>query len=239
MGTKSPKGLYINLGEMYDKSMKDNLPLLSQFNRELACLYPFDYNKSCYNSEDFKFFKNRYSLTLGIRLVGVKIDYPTRLVFRTPVLYDISCMVPLFEPGFFIPRGPSVTPSPIVCIVLGTTDPICRGKILDEVISCNPMYIILTGAKFGENYNSTTTLMTRYLLKRLIDNKKIIKSHLFKKPDCILDCLEMQELLQVNDHTETRIACCQDDITSIQKAVRVWRRLGIVKKKISYYCPFY
>jgi hypothetical protein len=244
INSKSPRNFYINLGEIYDKDVKDNLSILSEFNRYLRYLYPFRYSISenkCYNSEDFKTFKSKYSLTVGYKLVG-EIPSENVIVFRTPILYDITCMIPVFEKVLIQPlSSPELSlssPEMSVYIVIPTLDPICRGKILDEVISNNPKYIILTGSVSGSNSSSTITLMTRYLSRRKIPMDIIIKSKGDKKPTCILDCLALIDIMDLNT-LNIVVACSCSDITDLQKAVRVWRRLKVINKRISYYCPFY
>jgi hypothetical protein len=239
---KTPHNLYINLGEIYDKCIKEDIYTLSEFYRDLNYLYPFEYllkTGKCFNSEDFTYFKHKYSLTLTIKLIGKKPD-PTchKLIFRTPILYDISCMVPLFIPSKYIPINPVLSTN-MVSIVLSTIDPISRGKILDNILIYNPKYILLTGEKIGDNYNSTITLMTRYLLKKLFPIKNIVKTTLYKKPHCIIDCLSLLDLLDIDIDTEIRIACSQNDIITVSEFVRISRKLGLINKKISFFCPYY
>jgi hypothetical protein len=236
----SPNNFYINLGEMYDKDFNKDVTLLSQFNRELRYLYPFTYsveNKKCYNSEDFKTFKSKYRLTVGYRLVG-KIQSKEIIIFRTPILYDLTCMVPLFNKICYEKIIYNPAHSRTIYIVVPTNDPICRGKILDEVISGNPKYIILTGSVSGDNNISTITLMTRYLRRRGVPGDIIIRCNSDKRPTCILDCLEIINIMNLNE-LDIAVACSCSDITLLQKAVRTWRRLKVINKRISYYCPYY
>lgn len=238
VNTKTPHNFYINLGEIYDKDVKDNASLLSEFNRDLRYLYPFRYSvtkNKCYNSEDFKTFKSKYRLTIGYKLVG-KIPPENIIIFRTPILYDLTCMIPVFEKVSVQKNFNSSESS--VYIVIPTLDPICRGKILDEVISNNPKYIILTGSVSGTNNTSTITLMTRYLRRCKTPMDIIIKSNGDKKPNCILDCLALIDIMGLNT-LDVIIACSCSDITVLQKSVRMWRRLKVINRRISYFCPYY
>ena len=237
--SKCPSNFYINLGEIYDKDFNKDLTLLSQFNRDLRYLYPFTYSvetKKCYNSEDFKTFKSKYRLTVGYRLVG---KIPSKeIIFRTPILYDLTCMVPLFNKISYEKIIYNPSQSTTVYIVIPTNDPICRGKILDEVIISNPKYIILTGSVSGDNDISTISLMTRYLLKRGVPRNIINRCNSDKKPTCILECLAIIDIMNLNE-LDVAVACSCSDITLLQKAVRTWRRLKVINKRISYYCPYY
>jgi hypothetical protein len=257
---KSPFSLYINLGEIYDKEIKDDISLLSQFNRDLKYLYPFKYslkNNKFYNSEDFKAFRTKYHLTTSARLATARLATASladarsasesskqdisdtgEVVFRTPVLYDLTCMVPVFEKIKLEKITYNQLLSDTVFIVVPTLDPICRGKILDEVIANNPKYIILTGSISGENKTSTITLMTRYLRKRGVPTDIILRCDSDKRPTCILDCLALIDIMELNS-LQVSVACSCLDITLLQKSVRAWRRLGVVNKRISYYCPYY
>ena len=81
--------------------------------------------------------------------------------------------------------------------------------------------------------------MTRYLLKNLFPMKNIVKTTLYKKPHCIIDCLSLLDLLDIDLDTEIRIACSQNDIITVSEFVRVSRKLGLINKKISFFCPYY
>jgi hypothetical protein len=236
---KTPSNCYINLGEMYDKVMKTDSILLSQFNRELRFLYPFRYvvsKNACYNMEDFNVFKDKYRLTIGIRLFG-KIPEKDTITFRTPVLYDVTCMVPLILPHLITPV-PVYIPDKKVCIVLPHLNPLIRGCILDEVVRNRPETIVLVGQSRGKNKDSTATLMTRYLRRLGVPMKCIIKSPIDKKPECILDALALLEMMDVPDNYSVVVACSTEDITLMQKSIRFWRKKGLITKRISYYCPY-
>jgi hypothetical protein len=233
---KSPKNFYINLGEIYDKKIQEDITILSQFHRETAYLYPFRYKDTCYNIEDFNVFRKRYGLTIRHRLVG-NIPKEKVITFRSPVLYDISCMVPLFRNTKSIPK--KYYPISKACIVLPTLNPIIRGHILNEVIINRPEFIVLAGKRDGKNHDSTATLMTRYLRKRGVPMKNIFKIQIDKKPECILDALELLEMINIPMECPIVVACSHEDINIVQRTVRKWRRKGVIDKKISYYCSFY
>jgi hypothetical protein len=123
IGSFAPKkstGIYISLGEIYDEKVKSNLHLLEELHRSLKFLYPFRIKKTpgdikLYNEEDFYYFRQKFKLTCSAYLHNYKKSnslFDTEketysnakdesedlyIVFRTPCLYDVTCMEPLFE----------------------------------------------------------------------------------------------------------------------------------------------
>ena len=238
--TKTPFDFYLNLGEIYDSSVKNDISKLSELNRDLKYLYPFRFiNGKCDNVEDFNIFKDKYKLTLSTKIFRKETENENNdVIFRTPILYDISCMVPLFEKSIIKINSEYIS-NPIICIVLHNIDPISRGKILEEVISNKPRYIILTGDVNGSNTNSTAGLMYRYIRKNKVPLENIFKLPIGKKPDCILEAIALLDVLNIPENYKIVIACSQEDIGVTQNVVRFWRRKKIINKNISYYCPYY
>lgn len=80
--------------------------------------------------------------------------------------------------------------------------------------------------------------MTRYLRKKAVPTDIILRCDSDKRPTCILDSLALVDIMALND-SQIVVACSCSDISLLQKSVRAWRRLGVINKRISYYCPYY
>jgi len=213
----SPNNGYINLGEIYDKNC------LQELHRDLVYFYPFRYNSEkniCYNIEDFFSLKRRHPITQRIFLV--KISYQKKiLIFRSPVLYDITCMVPVFDSPH-IPKSISVEPLYDFCIVIPHLDPIVRGKSL-EIACTSSKNIVLMGGKLGKNLDTLASLFERYLRYMQYPSEKIIKTF----------CEDISEVFQLLTETEvisTEMLCCitcnSDVVNTIQKYIKTCRRFS-------------
>lgn len=230
----NPNNLYLILGEFYDKK---NISILSEFYRDLQYLYPFRFSvreNICYNTEDISCLQKKYHLTVKYRLIGSTTK--NILTLRTPILYDISCMVPLFPQ-----KKPKISykqKNDTVCIVLPYSNPIHRGKLLEEVVNYGSMTFAVVGDIYGENRDSTATLATRYLLTRSVPPDRILKINESRKPECILEAIEIVNMSSVDTDYDIVIACRHDNIQEISKTIRYWRRKDILDRKVSYLCPF-
>jgi hypothetical protein len=237
IGQKTPQDLYLNLGEIYDKNIKSDIFTLSQFNRDLRYLYPFRYsqkNNRCSNSEDFICLQKKYGLTVRLQLVG---ESDRKIItFRSPVLYDITCMVPLFVQDncktFYKQKND------LICIVLPYQDPISRGKLLEECVKYGPSSFVLIGDTYGENGDSTATLMCRYLLSCNVPANRILKIHQDNIPECILEALEIVDFTEGDSEYDLVIACRHENIQKIARTIRWWRKNNIIGKRVTYICPF-
>jgi len=235
---KTPYQLYLILGELYDKNIREDITILSQFYRDLQYLYPFRYSQkenSCYNAEDIICLQKKYGLTVKIQLVG---ETEQKIVtFRSPVLYDISCMVPLFEK-----RGKKMLykqKNDIICIVIPYLNPVYRGKLLEEAVKYGPSTFVLIGDTYGKNKDSTATLMARYLLSCQVPSDRILKIRDDKKPECILEAIEIINMTEPDPDYQLIIACRHENIQEISRTIRIWRKQGIIEdRKITYLCPF-
>ena len=225
---------YIILGEIYDKDIADNFDILSEFNDDLDFLYPFKVKKNdgkikVYNEQDFSYFRKKYKLTTKVTLHNYKKKdaEDQRLVFRTPCLYDISCMERLFEQKlhlYHLSEQPSTHCR--VFIVLPSDDPVIRGQIIKgciDVAKNHKILFLLVGDKYGLNKETTSTLMKRYLLSSGIQSEIINKSIYGKFPDSILESLEILPfMLDIQQHLthDIFIACPSSQICKIMSFTR-------------------
>ena len=196
-------------------------------------------NIKLYNEEDFSYFRQKFKLTPATYLHNYKTSYisydskanenktyygaedeedeeedeedkkSTYIVFRTPCLYDITCMEPLFTKSKRVIHriSPSLQTKIRVFIVMPYNNPIIRGEILDACISLlhdNNYLFLLIGDQFGKNKTSTSTLMKRYLLSSGIPSNNISKSLYDHYPDSIIEAFDILPfLLDVGVSIET------------------------------------
>ena len=120
---------YLNLGEIYDSEFKTE-KILSEFNYNLTFLYPFKFypkKNLISNLEDISFFQNKYKLTKNIYLCGKKIN-KKKIIFRTPILYDLNNMKKIKLDNQKIPQFLEIKEK--IIIVIPFLDPIGRGILL-------------------------------------------------------------------------------------------------------------
>jgi hypothetical protein len=231
---------YIILGEIYDKDIVNNLDVLTEFNNDLRFLYPFKAKKKgdkikIYNEEDFVFFRKKYKLTSNVILHNYSKSEKIRLVFRTPCLFDISCLERLFKNEISLYKQPEISlVYKRVFIVLPNNNPVIRGKQLNECIysskECNSLFIVV-GDKHGLNRDTTSTLMKRYLLSLGVYSNNINKSIKDKFPESILESLELIKFIS----KDIIFISCQS--CNIQKIMSFIRDSKIPKDvKIQFIC---
>jgi hypothetical protein len=237
---QTPHQLYLIIGELYDKNIKENISTLSKFNRDLQYLYPFRFSQeenSCYNEEDIYCLQKKYGLTSKLRLVGESKN--KIITFRSPVLYDISCMVPLFEKSTSTNKIIYEQKNDVICIVIPYLNPVNRGKLLEDVLKYGPGTFVLVGDTYGKNKDSTATLMSRYLLSCQVPSDRIIKIRDDKIPECILESIEIINMTSPDPDYELLIACRHKNIQEINKTIRIWKNQGVIEDlKITYMCPY-
>ena len=229
---KTPEKLFIILGEFYDTKTQLSL---SDCKRDLQYLYPFRYSqrkKCCYNQLDFSYFQKKYKLTVKPQLVGV--SEKSVITFRTPILYDITCMVPLFLNSSS--RLPTYSQkSDDVCIVILSGNPVERGELLNELLEYGPSLFILVGDFQVTNSDSNSTLATRYLLKCKVPIHKIAKIGNGVIPDCIIESLDVANMMGTTTADYNLIvACNNDNIQQIGKFLRMWKKRSGIAKRIRY-----
>lgn len=230
---KFPDQSYINLGEIYDRKLRENKIELCRFNKELSYLYPFRCTLGdsivCHNIEDIVYFQKKYRLTVRIRTQGT---FSSRTVtFRSPVLYDITNMRPIFR-AKRKPKCENISKNTKVCVVLPYKDPVLRGKILDACLElgANNKFILL-GDKQGKNLDSTSTLMSRYLLTRSVESSRLIKSCQDQLPDCILETIAIIDMMGIEDYI-LAIGVSSEDINDLSTVVRTWRKGGVLDENM-------
>jgi hypothetical protein len=228
--SKYPFEKYIVLGEIYDKDIINNIGILREFNYNLQFLYPFKVKKTgdkikVYNEQDFSYFRKKYKLTETITLKNYKEC--EKIVFRTPCLYDISCMEKLLPNCFNLYKYPEKKSSHCrVFIVLPCDNPITRGNILKECLLMgknNGVIFLLVGNKYGLNNDTTSTLMKRYLLRSGVESNDITKSVFDKFPDLIKESLDILPLiLGTNNYLshDIFISCESSIINKVMSFVR-------------------
>ena len=230
---KNPHNLYLIIGEFYTEY---DISILSEFYRDLDYLYPFRFSVSenvCYNAKDISCLQEKYNMTVKPQLIG-KTESKI-LTLRTPILYDISCMVPLFPDKNH--RYVYKQKTDLVCVVLPYTDPIHRGKLLEKVIDYGPGFFLLVGGIEKSNKDSIATLASRFLLSRNIPKERILKIGEGKVPDCILESIEVFNMTTAEDY-DVVIACRYNNIKNVATSIRLWRKAGIIDKNIRYICPY-
>ena len=235
----SSSHVYLNLGEIYDKEIRTNFDILMSLHNQLKYLYPFKIKKidndiTIYNDEDFKYFRRQYKLTTRVHLYNYKPkssdenDNKTeRIVFKSPRLYNISCMKPLFS--HHIPsmlQKNKISPDYRVFIVSPYDNPVMRGMIIDSCIATmnkkTPVFI-LVGDRYGKNKESTSTLMKRYLLSTGICSEQITKILCDKFPDFLSESLELLPLILNIGHYISHdifVACKSTDMRKIMSYFR-------------------
>lgn len=226
--------IYLIIGEIYDKDILNNLQTLEDFNKNLQYMYPFKLKRNgdvvkIYNNDDIVHLRRKYKLTSTIFLHNYKKhneDREEKIVFRTPRLYDISCMEPLFPVECFLPKQIDTSTHCRIFIVLPYPDPVLRGKILKQCIYTtkdhHPLFI-LTGDQHGRNKETTSTLMKRYLLSSGVSPDNISKSICDTFPNSIIESLNILPfLLDINlfiTH-DLFIACSSYDIYKVMSFFR-------------------
>ena len=228
---------YIKLGEIYDKKIK-NKKSLFEFHNNLRYLYPFKASKNgdkvtIHNVEDFTVFRLRYKLTFQTSLFNYTSDSDSDyesdevIKFKSPCLYDLSCMTPLFKEKVkktLIPSNDSDHCR--VFIVTPYNNPIIRGRILDSCISLikNHNYLfILIGDRYGNNKESSSNLMSRYLSSRGSNKDNIFKNDFDQFPDSIVEsAVFLSVIINTIRHItfDVFFACSSMDIHKVMCFVR-------------------
>lgn len=227
---------YLILGELYSNDVKGDNVRMSEFFRDLNYLYPFRFSTKrnyCYNIEDIIYLQKKYSLTVNLTLVGN--SEKDIIIFHPPILYDIDCNASIFSRVFYTY---TYTPkNDHACIVFPYSDPVTRGKLLEEVIHYGPSYFVVIGDSYRNNKDSTACLMKRFLLSRKVSEKCIIKLRQKNNTESILDAVALLQTY-LNTPFDIVIACGNEHIRNIAKTVRIWKRRNILhqKRKVYYLC---
>ena len=213
------KKKFLIIGEIYDENVTQDLNILLELHSNLRYLYPFKINIvnndiTIYNKEDINILCLKYKLTTQPSIINYKCKKNTKEIikFGSPCLYDITCMKPLFIP-FKRKKIPTnnLSNNTRIFIVNPYPDPILRGKLIDSCLDMiknhKPMFILI-GDKHGNNKESTSTLMSRYLLSLGVNSNIITKSLYDKFVDSIPEALTVATLTMPSDSNyDIFIAC--------------------------------
>jgi len=146
-------------------------------------------------------------------------------------------MKPLFNYPFTIHKQIKEYTHCRVFIVLPHSNPIIRGKMLQECLHTSKTYkilFVLIGDQYGKNKETTSTLMKRYLLSCGIPSDVINKSIYDKFPYSIVESFEIIHLLLENITYDIFISCPSYDMYNVMTFVK---NSGISKKiKPQYIC---
>jgi len=155
---------FLNLGEVFDKTIRGDVNTLYELHKNMRYFCPFEAEVNGRdvrpdNMEEIITFQTRYKLTKKIWING-KIKNGT-VKFRTPQLFDVSCMVPLFPdviPHAVCPKG-NTSPNRMF-LLFPYSNPITRGEIVEScfnaVEGCN-VFSTLWAAKKAQTQHVLAT----------------------------------------------------------------------------------
>ena len=232
---------FLNIGEIYDKKIKNNINTLYNLHSELKYLCCF---RTCNiegkiipdNLEEIIIYQTKYKLT---RKIFENVCINEEIVeYNEPELYDLSCMVPLFENkvpryDYNIKNNEYVR----VFILLPEIDPIKRGEIINNCLNCSEnreIYFYLLGDRYGSNLEKTINLTRRYLLSCNVPEKYINRLDFSEFPDCIMETITIIE--SIFETCEIYIAVSKENIRDNLEYIRLVRKLGICERKINFIC---
>lgn len=211
---KNYTGFYILFAEIYNRDFKSDINALFSFFKELRFLGSFkakiDWETKKIISdidEDINFYKEKFKLmpVFKIIIVNNNKNRPIYALFNNPVLYDISCMVPIFARQ--IPK-PIYTCSQIkkIAIIFPYRNPVIRGSILENIIQSGPEVFIFFGEK------SIVKKYINFLKQYGVDRSKIKITH-----------LKFKELF-ISLEGYIIIGCYNMDIYKIHKQIKALKR---------------
>jgi hypothetical protein len=239
----SSQNCFLNLGEIFDKKIRENINALYEIHTNMRYLCPFkvvidNENIIPDNMEEISIIQERYKLTRKISMIGKGKSKK----FRAPNLYDISCMVPLFSTKVPRLRYPLSNVTPMRMIILFPySDPILRGEIIDACSSFSiekQTFFYVIGTIQGRNLVPTCDLSRRYLLTCGINSYNINKSQYDIFPDCIFEVLNIIDFILPGREMELIIAVSKEDMSKVMQKIRLWNSEGKLKKKIQLMCNY-
>ena len=240
----SQKQYFLNLGEIYDKNVRQDVNVLYEFhiNLQYCCDFTATIEASNVlpdNIEEIKVIQRKYKLTPKIFLSRFEKEFSGVAEFSAPRLYDLSCMVPLFSDK--ISKSVYVsdnTKQNSLFIILPYVDPILRGNIIKNCfdIARNAKgYFLTLGDKKGINKKNTCELNMRYLLSCGVPDECIEMSDCDVLPDSnILEALSIANMIFEPD--KVFIGVSKQDVASILNCVRILRKNGQIQQKIYFVC---
>lgn len=234
---------FLNLGEVFDKTIRGDVNILYEFHKNLRYLCPFKAEIDGRdgrpdNIEEIMAFQSRYKLTRKIWLNG-KTENGT-IKFLTPQLFDISCMVPLFQDIIsrtVYPKGRNFPAK--MFILFPYSDPFVRGEIIDScltVVKDYKVYFYVMGEKKGMNSMITSDLNRRYLLSCGVEDNNIVRNQYDEFPDCIMEALNMINLLLPYVKMKTLLALKREDMNQVMTHIRMANSLGMIDCKFELIC---
>lgn len=234
---------FLILGEIFDRSIRENVNTLYELHENLRYLCPFkakikDRDVIPDNIEEISALQNRYKLTRKIWMKGNIQN--SEMKFFSPELYDLSCMVPLFPTKVsrsICPKG-DVLPLRMF-ILLPYTDPIVRGEIVDNcfrVLDGHKACFYTIGELDGKNTRASCDLSRRYLLTCGVENDNISSNKYDEFPDCILEALNMIKFILPDVEMQVFIAVQREDMNRIMNHIRLANKLGILDSKLYMIC---
>jgi hypothetical protein len=143
-------------------------------------------------------------------------------------LFDRKCPRPIFNK--------EKTGNEKVAIILPYSNPVIRGILLDNCLNSQASVFIVIGDKNGSNTDTTSTLMSRYLLSCKVPRENIIKSTV--KDGCIDEALVLGEFVIGHNKFAVFIVCASSDMYSVLTHIKQKKRQGTLNHsgKLSYYC---
>ena len=214
-----PEKNKIVLGEFYDPKYKTSA-VANSLRRELAFWYPLKMVGGVFdNEEDIELLRNKYHLTTPLY---EKISCS----FVSPVLYDLSCMIPLFLEDKKLPVYSSEKSTEQIGIIFPHLDPGVRGCIIEQMVLMNLKKFIVLGGREKKNSRSIAALSRRFLLMCKVPPERICKIRESRA------CLE--NALRVCRTLEVVIGCSVFDISWIGPFVRCCRELGIFQGSVRF-----
>lgn len=237
------KDCFLHLGELYDKTLRQDEDLLYDFHSKLRYLCPFKVlvkNGKIIpdNLEDLLAFQERYKLTRKVYSNSIIPDGTIK--YLTPELYDIDCMVPLYKESptkHLIDVKESKTIR--VFILLPYTDPIIRGEIINNCINASKnkhfCFLVMGGQK-GLNIRDSCVLTRRYLLSCGVADKDIILNQYDEFPDCIIEAVTIIDMFY--EDTELFLGVSRDEIGKASRYVRLIHQMDMIpiKRRFQFIC---
>lgn len=234
---------FLNLGEIFDRSVCKDVNILYELHKNLRYLCPFKVqiegkDITPDNIEEISTIQNRYKLTRKIWMEGHVQNGAMK--FLSPELYDLSCMVPLFPNKISRSICPKGNEMPLrMFILFPYTDPIVRGEIIDNCFSVSgehKTYFYTIGGLHGQNTSATCDLSTRYLLTCGVEDDNISRNQYDDFPDCILEALNMIKFIMPDIEMQVFIAVQREDMNRFMKHIRLANKLGMIDRKLCMIC---
>jgi hypothetical protein len=220
------------LGELFDKNIRDNINMLYELHKALV------YSSNFYakisgtkvitdNTDDLCIYQRQYKITNNILVYGTGIDGEWR--FSKPCLYDLDCMIFLFNDTIQSPRYNPVINDTITYILVAEKNPLIRGTLVEECFRIADgkqikFYIV---DDVSSNINSCV-LTKRYLMSQGITDVSTIADH------SIFD--NIFDIIQDTSDTKIYIIVNSERVQSIARYIRLKRSITQFDTKIVYVC---